>query len=119
NPAFDKDSFESTAWTINGKLGPLKAVYTGGYLTRNVHQTGDYTNYARGVYADYYQCYGPGSGYDTSLTSTCFSPNATWRSNERNTHQQHEFRVSTPDEWRFRAIGGVFWEDNKLADQTS
>ena len=26
---------------------------------RNVDQTGDYTNYARGVYADYYQCYGP------------------------------------------------------------
>ena len=26
---------------------------------RNVEQIGDYTNYARGVYADYYQCYGP------------------------------------------------------------
>ena len=38
----------------------LKAVYTGGYLVRNVDQVGDYTNYARGVYADYYQCYGPG-----------------------------------------------------------
>ena len=35
---------------------PSKAVYTGGYLDRNVDQVGDYTNYARGVYADYYQC---------------------------------------------------------------
>ncbi len=49
NPAFDKDKFESTAWTVNGKFGPLKAVYTGGYLVRNVEQVGDYTNYARGV----------------------------------------------------------------------
>ncbi len=65
NPAYDKDKFESTAWTVNGKFGDLKAVYTGGYLVRNVDQVGDYTNYARGVYADYYQCYGPGSGYDT------------------------------------------------------
>ena len=48
---------------VNGKFGDLKAVYTGGYLVRNVEQVGDYTNYSRGVYADYYQCYGPGRGY--------------------------------------------------------
>jgi outer membrane receptor protein involved in Fe transport len=118
NDSFDKDKFESTAWTVNGKFGDLKAVYTGGYLVRNVEQVGDYTNYARGVYADYYQCYGPGTGYNTTLTSTCFSPSASWRSVERNTHQQHEFRVSTPDEWRLRAIAGAFWENNTLYDQT-
>ena len=50
NSAYDKDRFESTAWTVNGKIGDLKAVYTGGYLLRNVDQFGDYTNYARGVY---------------------------------------------------------------------
>lgn len=119
NPSFDKDRFESTAWTLNGKFADLKAVYTGGYLVRNVEQIGDYTNYARGVYADYYQCYGPGTGYDNSLTSKCYSPSATWRSSERNTHQQHEFRLSTPDEWRIRGIAGVFWEANKLWDQSS
>jgi iron complex outermembrane recepter protein len=118
NSAYNKDKFESTAWTVNGKFGDLKAVYTGGYLVRNVEQVGDYTNYARGVYADYYQCFGPGSAYDSSLKSTCFSPSATWHSTEHNTHQQHEFRLSTPDEWRLRAIAGVFWEDNKLLDQT-
>ncbi|MDB6045076.1 MAG: TonB-dependent receptor, partial [Gammaproteobacteria bacterium] len=75
-------------------------------------------NYARGVYADYYQCYGPGTGYNTTLTSTCFSPSATWHSSERNTHQQHEFRLSTPDDWRLRAIAGAFWENNTLFDQT-
>ncbi len=118
NDSFDKDKFESTAWTINGKFGFLKAVYTGGYLVRNVEQVGDYTNYARGVYADYYQCFGPGTGYDNALKSTCYSPSATWFSNERNTHQQHEFRLSTPDDQRLRAIAGVFWEANKLYDQS-
>jgi iron complex outermembrane receptor protein len=123
NPSYDKDRFESTAWTVNGKIGPLKAVYTGGYLVRNVDQVGDYTNYARGVFADYYQCYGPpGAGTfvnDPSLKSTCFSPSASWHETERNTHQQHEFRLSTPDDWRVRAIGGAFWEDNVLYDQTA
>jgi iron complex outermembrane recepter protein len=119
NPNFDKDKFESTAWTLNGKFGDLKAVYTGGYLVRNVDQVGDYTNYARGVYADYYQCYGPGTAGDKNLKSTCFSPSASWQSVEKNQHQQHEFRLSTPDDWRLRAIGGAYWEDNRLFDQTS
>jgi outer membrane receptor protein involved in Fe transport len=118
NNAYDKDKFESTAWTVNGKFGDLKAVYTGGYLVRNVNQAGDYTNYARGVYADYYQCYGPGTGGNNSLKSTCFSPSASWHSVEKNEHQQHEFRVSTPDDWRLRAIAGVYWEADKLYDQT-
>ncbi len=118
NPSYNKDKFENTAWTVNGKFGALKAVYTGGYLVRHMEQTGDYTNYSRGVYADYYQCYGPGSGGDASLTSTCYTPSATWHSLERNEHMQHEFRVSTPDDWRARGIAGVYYETNKVYDQT-
>jgi outer membrane receptor protein involved in Fe transport len=38
---------------------------------------------------------------------------------EKNVHQQHEIRLSTPDEWRLRAIGGAYYEDNRLFDQTS
>ncbi len=85
NPAYDNDKFEMTSLTVDGKLGPLKAVYTAGYLVRNVEQTGDYTNYSRGVYADYYQCYG---AFDQ--TPKCFSPSASWRTSEQNKHMQHE-----------------------------
>ena len=77
---------------VNGKLGDLKVVYTGGYLVRNVDQVGDYTNYARGVYADYYQCYGPGSDGDATLTSKCFSPSASWQ-NDR-AQRAHAARIS-------------------------
>jgi iron complex outermembrane recepter protein len=118
NPAYNKDKFESTAWTLNGKFGDIRAVYTGGYLVRNIDQVGDYTNYARGVYADYYQCYGPGAAANP-LKPTCFSPSSTWHSVERNDHFQNELRFSTPDDWRLRAILGAFWEDNKLYDQTA
>jgi outer membrane receptor protein involved in Fe transport len=109
NPAANRDDFESTAWTLNGKIGPISAVYTGGYLDRNVHQTGDYTNYSRGVYADYYQC----------VPSTCYSPSSSWRTVEQNEHLQNELRFSTPDDWRLRGIAGAYVEDNKLYDQTS
>ena len=115
NPAYDKDRFESTALTVNGKIWDIKAVYTGGYLDRHVDQQGDYTNYARGFYADYYQCHGPSPG----VAAACYSPSATWHSNEQNEHMQHELRFSTPDEWRARAIVGAFYEDNRLYDQTA
>jgi iron complex outermembrane recepter protein len=116
NPSSDKDRFENTAWTINGKLGAsLKAVYTGAYLVRNLTEVNDYTNYARGVHADYYQCYGAHEG----LSAMCYPPSpSTWRETERNTHQTHEFRLSTPDDWQARGIVGAFWEDMRLYDQT-
>src|SRR5882757_2660648 len=58
NPSYDRDKFESTSLTVTGKIGDLKAVYSGGYLVRKVDQVQDYTNYARGVYGSYYQCTG-------------------------------------------------------------
>jgi iron complex outermembrane recepter protein len=115
NNSFNKDKFENTALTINGRIGDFKAVYTGAYLVRNVSQIQDYTNYARGVYADYYQCHGaePANG----IASKCYSPSTTWNETEHNSHQSHEFRLSTPDDWRFRGIVGAFWEQLKIEDQ--
>ena len=121
NPTTSKDRFTNTAWTVNGRFGDLKAVYTGGYLARNVNQVADYTNYARGVYGDYYQCIIPGSAQAISLgipQGKCFSPSSTFQVIQRNTHQSHEFRLSTPDDGRIRAIGGLFWEDYKIYNQS-
>ena len=121
NPSFNKDRFESTALTINGRIDQLKFVYTGGYLTRNVSQQQDYTNYARAVYDGYYQCDYPGypfvGGVPTAGSAgQCYSPSAFWTDTEHATHQSHEMRLSTPDDWRVRAVGGVFWENYKISE---
>jgi len=125
NPSYDKDRFENTALTINGGIDELKLVYTGGYLVRNVDQLTDYTNYARGKYADYYQCISPGGPFTPGYVPTnvypqgkCYSPSATWRDHENNTHDRQEVRLSTPDDWRVRGIGGLFWEDYTIHEQT-
>jgi iron complex outermembrane recepter protein len=114
NPSFNTDKFENTALTLNGRVGELKLVYNAAYLVRNVTQVQDYTNYARGVYADYYQCLSPAQ---TGKAAQCYSPSATWQDREKDTHQSHELRLSTPDDWRLRAIGGLFWEDFKIHEQ--
>jgi iron complex outermembrane receptor protein len=117
NPSYDRDKFESTSLTVTGKIGDLKAVYSGGYLVRKVDQVQDYTNYARGVYGSYYQC--TGLSKTSAATGKCYSPSTTWHETEKNTHQSHEFRLSTPDDWRVRAIGGVYWEEFKIYDDTN
>jgi iron complex outermembrane receptor protein len=115
NPSFDKDRFENTSLTVNGMLGVLKLVYAGSYLVRNVDQVQDYTAYARGVYADYYQCV-PGAN---GGAGQCYSPSTTWQDTERDTHDSQELRLSTPEDWRTRAIGGLFWEDYTIAEQAN
>ena len=113
NPSYDKDKFENTALTIDGRVGALKLLYAGAYLVRNVEQVQDYTNYARGLYVDYYQCAGP----TVEQSGQCFTPSSTWHDRERNTHQSQELRVSTPGDWRIRGIGGLFYENYQIQEQ--
>ena len=117
-PTYHREKDSSTAWKIKGKIDTLRAIYTGGFLSRNVHNEVDYTNYARGVYGDYYQCYGPGSGGNANLASTCYSPLEPLTSDQQNQHWQHEVRLQTPESWRLRGILGAFYEDNVVYDQT-
>lgn len=115
NPSFNKDRFENTSLTIAGRIGDLKLVYSGSYLVRNVEQRQDYTNYARGVYTDYYQCVAGASG----APGQCYSPSTTWQDAERVTHDSQELRLSTPDDWRIRGIGGLFWEDYSVGEDVN
>jgi outer membrane receptor protein involved in Fe transport len=124
NPSYDKDRFEDTQLTIHGRAGPVKVIYSGSYLDRTIDQQLDYTNYSRGHYAGYYQCNYPGypfvGGVPTAGSAGfCYSPSAFWREHEVNTHQSHEVRLTTPDEQRVRALGGLYWENYTIRDQSN
>ena len=115
-PSFDRDHFQSTAWTVRGKLGPISAVYTGSYLERTIDNQVDYTNYSRTAYGQYYECTGGTTGFGKG-PATCFSPATYWHDHTRNTHLTNEVRFSTPDTGRFRAIVGGFQEVFRIEDQ--
>jgi iron complex outermembrane recepter protein len=116
NDSYDKDKFENTALTVNGQVGDMKLIYSGAYLVRNVEQVQDYTNYARGIFGSYYQCAGTSS--KSAGAGTCYTPSSTWQDTEKNTHQSHEIRLSTPDDWRIRAIGGLYYEQLIIVDNS-
>jgi len=115
--AWNKDKAETTAWTVNGRIADLKAIYTGAYLSRNVDAQQDYTNYTRTQGGFYYTCVGGGgSNLGNPGPATCYSPVAGWHDYFETTHQSHELRVSTPDDWRLRGLVGAFWEDFEIKD---
>jgi iron complex outermembrane receptor protein len=126
-PAYDKDRYENTALTVNGKIGDLKAVYTGGFLDRHIDQVNDYSNYTRSTEGFYYTCAGgggsafgsPKSGPGVPAGGTapvCYSPITSWRDQVTNKHLSQEFRLSTPDDWRLRGILGAYYENYKILD---
>jgi iron complex outermembrane receptor protein len=124
SPAYDKDRFENTALTINGKIGDLKLIYSGAYLVRHVDQTADYTNYSRSTSGYYYTCAGgngtgfgtPGTPHTTGTAPVCYSPVTSWHDQVRNEHLSNELRLSTPDDWRIRDIFGIYQENFQIAD---
>ena len=121
------DQFGLTTWTLEGRLGMLDVVYTGGYLDREIDQSVDYTGYNNsGGYIAYYTCtyatpayitsYGldPDAGYVTPGGRECRDPvkgAVITQTHERNTH---ELRINTPEENQIRLTAGVFYDDFQL-----
>jgi outer membrane receptor protein involved in Fe transport len=129
-PAYTKDSYESTAWTLNGHLGALKAIYTGSFMIRHIEGQQDYSNYLRSLAGATYGCIGAGSAYFNDVTFpkpppdgllgttlTCYPPVGHWHDAVENQHQSHELRVSTDPQRRLRTLFGAFWEKFVIFDQ--
>ena len=118
SPQYSKDDYSNTAWTLSGKVGDFNLIYTGAYLTRNITQQGDYTNYSRATYGIFYQCTGAANYYFGTYGDApyCYEPSAYWKDEVKNTHETHEFRVSTADTGRIRAIAGAFYESFAIED---
>jgi outer membrane receptor protein involved in Fe transport len=122
-PTYNKDNYETTAWTLNGKFHGFSAIYTGAYTDRHITQQNDYTNYSRTLYGQYYECtggnnsgFGAGSSSGPVVPARCYSPVTFWHDSVHNTHMSHEARISTPQDWRIRGIAGVFYEQFRIYD---
>ncbi len=112
-PSYDKDKWENTSWTVNGKIGDLKLVYTGGYLDRTIDNAMDYTNYARSAGGFYYTCGGGAAPMGKGVGPlTCYSPVSSWHGPRRNhpseprAAAQHARRLAAAGPHR-RVLGGL------------
>jgi len=123
-PAYTKDRYESTAWTLNGLLGDLRIVYAGSYMERHILGQQDYSNYLRSTSGSNYGCIGPGAGYfnDHTFPSLagqplrCYAPVGYWRDAIDHSHHIEELRISTNEARRVRGLVGAYWEKFVIND---
>jgi outer membrane receptor protein involved in Fe transport len=122
-PTYNKDNYENTAWTLNGRVKDFGLIYTGAYTDRHIVQQNDYTNYSRTLYGQYYECtggnnsgFGAGKASGPTVTARCYSPVTYWHDKVHNTHLSNEFRISTPSDWRVRGVAGAFYEQLRIYD---
>jgi outer membrane receptor protein involved in Fe transport len=117
-----KDKVNISTWSLNGRLGELDLIYTGSFLKHRATQVADYAGYSNiGLYLPYYECdrgvYYT-ADYNGNIGNTCYAPNKSYQVRNRTKRMTHEFRMTSPADKRLRGTVGLFYDDNKLYDNT-
>ncbi len=101
------DRVDLSQWTVNGMVAGLEVIYNGSYTDRTFRGKTDYTQYVEfGGSAAYYTC--------TLAKDQCFSPVSTTLEYSQTKRIVQELRFATNSDNRFRAIGGIYYDDNQL-----
>ena len=111
-PEFNRDEFGLTAWTLQGRLAGLDAVYAGGRLARQIDSLVDYTHYnAGGGYITYYLC--SGNVNDPTDPNNCYDPTKHFIDDTSTTRDTHEIRFSTNPARRWRLLAGAYANESE------
>ena len=111
-PENNNDDFGLTTWTLEGRLAQLDVVYTGGYLSRDIDSTVDYTGYTNGgSFAAYYACNYAGA----PETQECVDPTKFYKEQTSTSRITHEFRINTSVDNPWRVTAGVFYDSQELS----
>ncbi len=117
-----RDEAELTTLTLTGRLGFLDVIYTGSYLHHRAEQKADYAGYSNiGLFMPFYECdrgvYYT-AAYNGNIGNTCYTPNKSYKVRNLTKRYTQELRVTTPAGERIRGTLGVFYDINKLYDNT-
>ena len=112
---YNRDEFELTTLTVEGRIAGLDVVYATSSLDREIDALIDYTHYNNGGgYITYYLCsgdYSDGSGQGRTTQNTCFDPTKMYQDTSSNERTTHEFRISSDPDNRLRLLAGVYASD--------
>ena len=97
------DSWVQSALTVEGKISDFDLVYAGAYLTRNTHESSDYTDYS----LFYDRAYGSGASFKDNA-GALVNPAQHIIGRDHYSKISHELRVSSPKQYPFRVTAGLF-----------
>ena len=108
---YSKDEFTQVALTIQGRISHFDVTYAGAYLNRPTEGLTDYVDYTE-AYDNYYESYGGLANYFYFWDSAGnnINPSQYIYGEEHFKKMSHELRIATPQEWRFRALVGAFYQ---------
>jgi outer membrane receptor protein involved in Fe transport len=112
-PEDNDDEFGLTTWTLEGRLDKLDLVYTGGYLSRDINSTIDYTGYTNGgLFSAYYVC----NHYEaaTPADERCLDPTKFYKEQTETSRMTHELRVNTDVDKAWRITAGIFYDEQDV-----
>lgn len=116
-----RDKVNLSTWAVNGRLGALDLIYTGSFMKHSATQVADYAGYSNiGLYLPYYEC-DAGVYYSSQAQTagnTCYAPNKSYQVRNRTERMTQELRITTPVDKRIRGTFGLFYDENKLFDNT-
>jgi iron complex outermembrane recepter protein len=106
---YSKDEWWQAALTVEGKIGNFDVVYAGSYLDRDDVVDADYSDYTYFYDVLYGYAYYWGDATGAPLADPSQFINGT----DGYKRQSHEFRISSPQDNRFRFVAGLFFQDQE------
>ena len=107
---YDRDTWYQSALTVEGKVSNWDLTYTGGWFTRRVDNLVDYSQYSIAYDA---QAFPKSYAYTRFVTANgqlLDRPVQYTQNTDKYTKQSHEFRISSPADYRLKATAGVFYQ---------
>lgn len=107
-PDWTHDRWYLASLTVQGKIADLDVTYAAAYMDRRIDSRADYTDYSyaydqMGGYADYF----------VNNHGDYINPSQEIIGRDHFTKDSHELRVATPQSWRLRFVGGLFYQDQQ------
>ena len=110
-PDYDTDQWLQAAMTIEGKIGDWDVLYSGGFLTRNIKQSADYSYYTV-AYSAHPTNAGQYAGYTrfTDNNGNQLDPTQQFSQSQKLTKHTEELRVNSPATSALRVTAGLFYQ---------
>ena len=110
-PDESDDEWTQVSLVVEGEISGFELTYAGSYLDRKSYATVDYSLYtdwyiSGGFVQRFYSCY-------VAYFGECTDPREQSTYDDRVKRDNHEIRIASPQDQRFRALLGAFYEDSK------
>ena len=109
-PDESDDEWTQVSLVVEGEISGFELTYAGSYLDRKSYATVDYSLYtdwyiSGGFVQAFYSCY-------VSYFGECTDPREQSTYDDHVKRDNHEIRIASPQDKRFRALLGAFYEDS-------